>query len=160
MKDLRKETEKKAQRQIHKLLRKHNNSPSAVARELGVNKGLVCRVRDGGYSPMICNALGLPVVQRVSMPICTGCGKVHDVKATCSHVRKRAPARRRKTADLNPTAWGIVQSKALDELAAGLDMTWSQFVAFTANMYIEGWPAEKLEREVRNAVVGKPPWET
>lgn len=157
-KDLRQKSGQLAHKAILELLEKNDNSPTRVGELIGVNKGLVCRVRDGGYSPTVCRALGLPVVRKVQMPVCSECGKVHDIKATCSHVRRQAPARRRKAADLSPTAWGVVQSKALDEIAENLGGgTWSQFVTAWANNVIEGWPVEKLEREVRNAVIGDVP---
>ena len=143
-----------AQDQIHQLLASNGNSPSRVGRILGVNKGLVWRVDHGGYSEMVCLALGLDIVKPVHMPICLECGRVHEVKRTCDTKRRATPSRRRKAADLSPTAWGKIQSRALDEYASSMNGggTWSDYVVRLAEGQIAEWPSEKLEKFVAEAL--------
>ena len=146
----------KATQQINNLLAENHNNLSKVSRKLGVNKGLVSRVRDGHYSETVVVALGLDVVRPTEMPICLECGEVHEIKTTCASklASQRASKRRRKAADLSPSAWGLVQNKALDEIAeAHSDQkTWSGYVVQLAEDRIAEWPADKLERVVEEAV--------
>lgn len=144
-----------AQTRINQLLAENKNSPTRVGKLLGVNKGLVWRVSNGGYSEMVCLALGLDIVKPVDMPICLECGQVHETKRTCDTKRRATPPRRRKAADLSPTAWGKIQSQALDELASSSNGggTWSEYVVHLAEEQIAKWPAEKLEELVMNAIV-------
>ena len=72
-----------AQSRVQQLLAENKNSPTKVGKILGVNKGLVWRVDHGGYSEMVCVALGLDIIKPVDMPICLECGQVHEVKRTC-----------------------------------------------------------------------------
>jgi hypothetical protein len=143
-----------AQKRIQQLLAENKDSPTRVGRLLGVNKGLVWRVAHGGYSEMVCLALGLDIVKPVDMPICLECGQVHEVKRTCDTKRNASPPRRRKAADLSPTAWGKIQSRALDEIAHACNGggSWSDYVVWLAEGRISEWPAEKLEEIVAEAL--------
>ncbi len=148
---------KEAQARIHELLADNKNSPTKVGKILGVNKGLVWRVEHGGYSEMICVALGLDIIKPVDMPICLECGQVHEVKRMCDTKRRASAPRRRKAADISPTAWGKIQSMALDEVAANCNGggTWSNYVVKLAENRIAEWPADKLEELVMEAMVAE-----
>lgn len=144
----RHDVQETATRRIWQLLEENDYSPTRVGRKLGVNKGLVCRVRDGGYSEMVCLALGLDIVKPVEMPICLECGEVHEIKATCDDKRHKQPRRRRKAADLDPDLWGKIQNYALDEIAAAYTggKNWSGYVVQLAEGRIQEWSPEKFHR--------------
>lgn len=112
------EVRAEARHQILELLNENGNSPTKVGRILNVNKGLVSRVRDGGYSEIVTVALGLPVIKTTEVAICLECGHLHSQKKTCTPILKKTyQKRRRKAIDLEPGDYGKMQSDALDDLA-------------------------------------------
>ena len=132
------------------------NSISKVAKLLNVNKGLVHRVKEGGYSETVNIALGLPVVKRVEMPVCLECGEIHDIKVTCDEVRKEQPKRRRKAADLDPGHWGMIQNYALDKLSEDFGFKrWTEFVVELAESYIDNMPPKEFEEVTLSLIPGR-----
>lgn len=135
-----------AQEKILELLKEHH-SISRVAKELGVNKGLVHRVKEGGFSETVNIALGLPIVRPVEMPVCLECGEVHDIKTTCDDTRRQQPKRRRKAADIHPGHWGAIQNEALDKFVKDIGFeTWSDFVYELADELVNQMEPEEFER--------------
>lgn len=111
---------------------------SDIARELGVNKGLISYVLDGNRSPTVLRALNLPVYETTPVPVCPTCGQVHKIVATCDHIRNSSPARIRKCAEL--THRGDPDSpQKLDDLAElnGFD-DWSHFVNHVLDLVDDG----------------------
>lgn len=137
----KKEVREEARQRINELLEKYDDSPSKVGRLLKVNRGLIARVRDGGYSEYVVMALGLPIIKTEEVEICLDCGHIHPQKKTCANVLKKTyRKRRRKAADLDPTKHGELQSIALDEIAEeyGYD-TWTDFCQGIADVRIKTW---------------------
>jgi hypothetical protein len=87
-------------------------SLSAVARRLDVNKGLIPYVLDGNHSPTLLTALNMPVYQKREVPICMECGHVHTMHKSCE-TKRRVQIRFRKSADME----SAVQQNALEEIA-------------------------------------------
>ena len=151
----REQVRTQAREQIFRLL-EERGTITGVARKLNVNKGLVHRVKEGGYSEMVVVALGLPVVKPVEMPMCLECGEIHETKITCDVVRRSGKKRRRKAADLDPGSWGEVQNYALDKFADDCGFkTWTELVVNIAETVIKEMPAGEFE-EVTMKLIPEP----
>jgi len=70
-----------------------------IERKLGVNRGLITYVMNGGHSPTMLKALGLPVHEKRKVVICMECGQIHTMHKSCAPTR-RVQIRYRKCADL------------------------------------------------------------
>ena len=66
-----------------------HKSTVQVEKELGVNRGLIPYVLNGGHSPTMLHALGLPVYEQRPVPVCMNCGKIHKLLKTCRERPKR-----------------------------------------------------------------------
>jgi len=112
-----------------------SNTISGVARDLGVNKGLIPYVLDGGYSPTLLNALNVPLLVKETVVACPGCGKIHSMQKTCE-ARKRNRVRFRKIAEVESKE----QQDALSEMARDNDCdSWSAMCRQMAQDYLDGY---------------------
>jgi 4-hydroxy-3-methylbut-2-en-1-yl diphosphate synthase IspG/GcpE len=128
-----------AKKRIRAMVRKAGNQ-SKVARKLGINRGLISYQLKGGHSPTLIEALGLPSATK-QVPVCSECGKIHDMIATC-HDRLSDRPRIRKAADLK----SVDQQVALEEYARHMGYPrWSEYCQAIAN----DWLRNKDLRNVR-----------
>lgn len=93
-------------------LLRQNKSTVQIGKEYGFNRGLIPYVLDGGHSPTVLEALGLPVYERREVEVCPTCGEVHTMHKMCMTV-KRNQVRYRKSADMESPE----QQDALDRIA-------------------------------------------
>jgi hypothetical protein len=109
--DLAEQIDIKAKRILEELL-DSGRSTVSIEREYEFNRGLIPFVLEGGHSPTVLEALGLPVYERREVVVCAECGEIHTMHKTCGG-KRRVQVRYRKSADMESNA----QKRALDEVA-------------------------------------------
>jgi len=128
-----------------------------IARRLGINRGLIPYVLDGGHSPTVLEALGLPVYERREVPVCMVCGHVHTMHKTCEK-RRRQQVRFRKSADLESKE----DQEALEKIAVtnGFE-NWTDMCRYMARLYNEFYPVTlhiRFEPHLNDAAIASAPW--
>jgi hypothetical protein len=72
----------------------------SIENKLGVNRGLIPFVLEGGHSPTMLRALELPVHEKQAVATCLDCGEVHTMHKSCQS-KRRVRNRHRKVADVH-----------------------------------------------------------
>jgi hypothetical protein len=97
--DLAVQTDAKARETLRELL-DGGMSTVQIQNKYGFNRGLIPYVLNGGHSPTVLEALGLPVFKMQEVVVCAVCGEIHTFHKLCVE-DKRVQDRNRKCADLH-----------------------------------------------------------
>ena len=132
-------------------------STVSIARKLGINRGLIPYVLDGGHSPTVLEALGLPVYERREIPVCMDCGHVHTMHKLCEK-KRRQQVRFRKSADLETKE----DQEALEKIAVtnGFE-NWTDMCRYMAKLYNEFYPVTlhiRFEPYASDIALAAAPW--
>ena len=133
MENLVERVDEKARQKLSDCL--ETKSMVQLANSLGINRGLIHYVLEGGHSPTVLGALDMPVYEQRPVPVCMDCGKVHTMHNTC--VEKRdTRVRFRKIAELDSKE----DLEALDEFVkdSGAD-SWTQLWKKVAELHRAGF---------------------